>query len=236
MPESDSYGQGINLAVNGDAPNAEQLVSDLEKIIGRTAMIFTNASQRGATLSGTGGAPAPHEGMLTYLLDTDSYEYYNGTAWKGVYEAIPRLPRGRVASKYSTDGLVVGTITTTNLLWEAWCLAVPVLTTRRYRMSASFTWISPIVGMSAKIWIGHVPSAVALPGNGTGATEVAYRIATEPATNCNQVLMCSKDFNGPISGNINVGVYATKYAGPSGGFTVQPDPIELYIEDVGPAV
>lgn len=236
MPEGDSYGQGINLALNTDSPNAEQLVSDLEKIIGRTAMIFTNASQRGATLSGTGGAPSPTEGMLTYLLDTDSYEYYNGTAWKGVYEAIPRLPRGRVASSYSTDGGVVGTITGTNLLWNAWVNAVPVLTTRRYRAHATFTWISSVIGMNCKIWIGFVPSAVALPGNGTGATQVAYRTCTEPASNCNQGIACSGEFNGSVNGNINIGVYAAKDTGLSGGFTVQSDPIELWLEDVGPAV
>jgi len=236
MPDSDSYGQGINLAINGDAPDAQQLVSDLEKIIGKSVMVFTNSSHRAATLSGTGGAPAPTEGMVTYLLDTHSVDYYNGSAWKGFHEAIPRASRGRVASSYSTDGPVVGTITGTNLLWNAWVNAVPVLTSRRYRAHAAFTWISSVVGMNCKIWIGYVPSAVALPGNGTGATQVGPRTCTEPAPNCNQYIACSGEFNGSVNGNINIGVYAQKDTGLSGGFTVQADPIELWLEDVGPAV
>lgn len=233
MPGTDAYGQGINLPLLSDAPDAQQLGADLSKMIGRTVMVFDSASHRGATLV---GAAAPTEGMFTYLKDSNTLEYYSGSAWRPAYETMPRLGRGRVASAYSTDGPDIPLITATNLLINAWCLAVPVLTTRRYRVHAAFTWISSVVGMNCKIWIGYVPSSVVLPGNGNDATEAAYRTTTEPATNCNQYTACSGEFNGPFNGNMNIGVYATKDTGLGGGFTVQDDPIELFMEDIGQAI
>lgn len=232
MPGTDSFGQGVNLALLSDAPDAQQLAADLAAgTLARSMLRYDSTAHRGTEIE------TPEEGMVTYLRDSNTVEYYSGSAWRPFYETQPKLPRGRVASKYSTQGPDVGTITATNLLIEAWVLAAPVLTTRRYRAHAAFTWISSVVGMSCKIWIGYVPSSVVLPGNGTDATEVAYKVATEPATSCNQYLACSGEFNGPFNGNMNMGVYATKYPGsPSGGFQVQSDPIELFLEDVGPAV
>lgn len=89
MPQGDSYGQGINLAINSDAPDAQQLVADLEKIIGIAITVFTSAASRGATLVGDA---APHEGMVTYLLDVERLEIYDGSAWKTLSEWQTTVP------------------------------------------------------------------------------------------------------------------------------------------------
>lgn len=83
MPQGDGYGQGINLAINSDAPDAQQLVADLEKIIGLTVMVFNSAAHRGSVLTGDS---APTEGMETYLRDVDRLETYDGSAWKTLSE------------------------------------------------------------------------------------------------------------------------------------------------------
>lgn len=80
MPGTDSFGQNINFALLSDAPDAQQLCSDLGNgLAQRSLMRFASASNRGATLI---GASAPVEGMITYLFDSDRIEYYDGTAWQ----------------------------------------------------------------------------------------------------------------------------------------------------------
>jgi hypothetical protein len=73
------YGQAVNFALLGDAPDAQVLASDLGNgALARGLLRFDSATHRGAQLT---GLAAPVEGMATYLRDTDSIQYYTGSAW-----------------------------------------------------------------------------------------------------------------------------------------------------------
>jgi hypothetical protein len=61
--------------VNGFALNASEVNAYL---MNQSVITFANASERTSTLS------TPTEGMVTYLLDSDVIEYYNGSAWASI--------------------------------------------------------------------------------------------------------------------------------------------------------
>lgn len=79
MTTTDAYGQGVGLWQMTDAPSipdAIKLLSD--GVIPRGIMRFASASARGAALAGD---TAPVEGMVSYLLDVNRLEVYDGSAW-----------------------------------------------------------------------------------------------------------------------------------------------------------
>jgi hypothetical protein len=76
MPTQDPYGQNVNLVSLTDAPDMAKAISDLAAgVIPRGVMRFASASARGAAI------PTPEEGMVTYLLDSNTFQLYNGSAW-----------------------------------------------------------------------------------------------------------------------------------------------------------
>ncbi|GAA4799497.1 hypothetical protein [Streptomyces ziwulingensis] len=76
MPTTDSYGQGTSLISLTDAPSIPKAIADLaDGVIPRGVMRFASASARGATIT------SPQEGMVSYLLDVNRLEQYNGSAW-----------------------------------------------------------------------------------------------------------------------------------------------------------
>lgn len=94
MATTDSYGQGVSIASLTDAPNAETLAKNIANtIVARSAMRFTSASNRAATLT---GVAAPVAGMVTYLQDVKRLDYYDGSAW------VPL--KGQTGSSLVTSG------------------------------------------------------------------------------------------------------------------------------------
>lgn len=81
MPGTDSFGQGINLPLLSDAPDAQQLGADLGAgMVPQLVMRFDSAAHRGATIT------TPIEGMTTYLRDLNRHEFYDGSAWRTLSE------------------------------------------------------------------------------------------------------------------------------------------------------
>ncbi len=58
---------------NGSVLNASDLNDYLMK---QSVMVFSNSTARASALT------SPTEGMMTYLEDTNRFQYYNGTAWQ----------------------------------------------------------------------------------------------------------------------------------------------------------
>jgi hypothetical protein len=72
MPRNDSYSQGVQYPVFGDAPDIEVATSTLvNAIVPKTVMRFADANARAAALS---GATKPVPGMVTYLVAEDRWE------------------------------------------------------------------------------------------------------------------------------------------------------------------
>lgn len=96
MPSSDDYGQSIGLWSMTDAPSIPDAVKLLaDGVIPRGILRFASASARGAALS---GATAPVEGMVSYLLDTNSFEVYDGSTWFTPQPALTSTTSGLSAS------------------------------------------------------------------------------------------------------------------------------------------
>lgn len=71
-------GAGAKLFVSGDVLTAAQVNTYL---MDQTIMRFADAATRTAAFGGA-GEPTLAEGMFSYLIDTDSLEYYDGSAWQ----------------------------------------------------------------------------------------------------------------------------------------------------------
>ncbi|MET9425643.1 hypothetical protein ABZY06_33905 [Streptomyces sp. NPDC006540] len=82
MPLTDSRGQGVPYSVLSDKPNAQTLGKGIvDALVDKVVMTFASATVRGATI------PAPTEGMVTYLKDTDVIQVFNGTEWRTLLTA-----------------------------------------------------------------------------------------------------------------------------------------------------
>lgn len=81
--------QQIRVPQSTDDPDVvddlNKAVTDIEK---KLVMVFNSATDRSTRLS------APTEGMLSYLKDTDSYYFFNGTAWTLLVPALPTFSSG----------------------------------------------------------------------------------------------------------------------------------------------
>ncbi len=68
--------QSLRVPQSTDDPNIVEdmtnLALDIEK---KLVMVFNSVTDRSARL------PSPQEGMLSYLKDNNTYEYYDGAAW-----------------------------------------------------------------------------------------------------------------------------------------------------------
>jgi hypothetical protein len=69
-------GSGYKLYTTGDVLTAAQVNNYLQE---QTVMVFADASARTTALSGVLA-----EGMISYLKDTNSTEYYSGSAWAAI--------------------------------------------------------------------------------------------------------------------------------------------------------
>ena len=73
-------GAGSKLFVVADVLTAAQVNTYL---MDQTVMRFADATARTAAFGGAGEATLA-EGMMSYLMDTNSVEVYNGSAWVAI--------------------------------------------------------------------------------------------------------------------------------------------------------
>lgn len=73
-------GAGAKLFTSGSVLTAAQVNTYL---MDQSVMRFADAAARTAAFGGT-GEPTLAEGMVSYLMDTDSVEVYDGSAWVSV--------------------------------------------------------------------------------------------------------------------------------------------------------
>jgi hypothetical protein len=73
-------GAGALLFTSGQQLTAAQVNTYL---MDQAVMRFANAAARTAAFGGA-GEPVLAEGMMSYLMDTDSVEVYDGSAWVGI--------------------------------------------------------------------------------------------------------------------------------------------------------
>ena len=70
----------------------------------QTVMVFANAAARTAAIT------SPQEGMFSYLKDSNSTQYYSGSAWVSIGGASPLTTKGDLYAYSTTDArLPVGT-------------------------------------------------------------------------------------------------------------------------------
>lgn len=113
-------GAGYKLFNTGDVLTAAQVNTYLQE---QAVMRFANAAARTTALSGVLA-----EGMVSYLMDTDSVEVYNGTSWVGVAS-------GDITSVTAGTGLSGGGTTGDVTL----SLAVPVTEARGGTNQTTYT-------------------------------------------------------------------------------------------------
>jgi hypothetical protein len=63
---------------NGSVLNASELN---EFLMNQSVIAFSNSTARASAI------PSPVEGMLTYLEDTNTYQFWNGTSWQDLLDA-----------------------------------------------------------------------------------------------------------------------------------------------------
>ena len=76
----------IKTFVNGFALNASEVNAYL---MNQTVMVFASSTERGTNIS------TPTEGMVTYLTNTDAFEFWNGSAWTPVVS----IPTGQALDR-----------------------------------------------------------------------------------------------------------------------------------------
>ena len=114
---TDDYGQSITLMSLSDAPSIPKAIADLAAgTIPRGVMRFASATTRGATLV---GASAPVEGMVSWLMDVDRLEVYDGSAWVTPPQPVTNTTSGATAASGFTligfEGWKTGHVATINL-------------------------------------------------------------------------------------------------------------------------
>lgn len=75
-------GAGAKLFTSGSVLTAAQVNTYL---MDQTVMVFADATARTAAFGGA-GEPVLAEGMISYLLDSNSLFYYSGTTWSALSE------------------------------------------------------------------------------------------------------------------------------------------------------
>jgi hypothetical protein len=93
-------GLGFKTFVTGDILTAADANGYL---MSQTVMVFADAAARTAAIT------SPQEGMITYLKDTNSTEYYSGSAWVSVGGGSPLTTKGDLYTYSTTNArLAVG--------------------------------------------------------------------------------------------------------------------------------
>lgn len=137
-------------------------------LMNQSVIVFDSAGNRSSTLS------SPTEGMVTYLKDTNSVEYYNGSAWVVINDNTASVPLSTVTTQgdliVATGSAAVtrlgkgseGQVLTAGASGLEWDSAYPAITT------AGDLLVGTGAGAVARLGIGA--DGQALVSNGTTAT------------------------------------------------------------------
>lgn len=87
---------------NGSVLNASEVNDNL---MNQAVITFSNSTARGSAIT------SPTEGMITYLEDTDLYQFWNGTAWTNL---ISSGPAGKVLQVVTVNPTTTFTTTSTS--------------------------------------------------------------------------------------------------------------------------
>ncbi|MFD9069137.1 hypothetical protein [Streptomyces lasiicapitis] len=108
MPIVDKYGQGIQIAALTDQPDAGKLAKDIvDTIAQRSLLRFASASARAATLVGDA---SPVEGMISWLLDINRFDLFDGTSWVTISTGASAWTTISLASGFTQNGNSNGTL------------------------------------------------------------------------------------------------------------------------------
>lgn len=84
-------GQSFPVPVNGDDPNIPEDLSNLAVAIEKRVMgVYNSIADRDARVT------VPQEGQCAFLKDTNSFTYYNGSAWAAMFQQPPTFTVGTV--------------------------------------------------------------------------------------------------------------------------------------------
>lgn len=138
-------GAGYKLFATGDVLTASQVNTYLMQ---QTIMVFANSSARTSALSGVLA-----EGMFSYLQDTNSTEYYDGSAWQSISNPgdITAVTAGTGLSGGGSSGAVtlsIDTATTVDLS-TAQTLSAKTLVAPEERTTVSATAATGTVNFDA---------------------------------------------------------------------------------------
>jgi hypothetical protein len=78
-----------------------------DNLMNQSVIVFSSSSTRASAIT------SPVEGMLTYLEDTNTYQYWNGTAWTDLVGA-PAASGALTLVKAQTIGTAVSSVTVTD--------------------------------------------------------------------------------------------------------------------------
>lgn len=152
-------GAGYKLYATGDVLTAADVNSYLQE---QTVMRFASAAARTSAL-----ASVLAEGMLSYLIDTDAVEVYNGSAWVGVANAGDIT--GVTAGTGISGGGTSGTVTITNSMATAITTAGDLI-----KGTGSGTFDRLGIGSTGQVLtVSAGAPAWATPSGGGGMTSIA---------------------------------------------------------------
>jgi uncharacterized Fe-S center protein len=108
-------GAGYKLFATGDVLTAAQVNTYLMQ---QSVMVFASSAARTSAISGILA-----EGMVTYLQDTNSLEYYNGSAWVASgnvsLTGVETLTNKTLTAPIVTDAILRGTEEDVNVVASA---------------------------------------------------------------------------------------------------------------------
>ena len=189
---------GYHAYATGDVLTAAQVQYNLQN---QTTMYFASASARTTALTGV-----IVEGMVSYI-PANGIEYYNGSAWVSISQAVTALTTKGDLLTYSTqdtrlpvgsDGqtLVANSAATTGLQWAS-------------TPSAS----NPVLNSAMQVWQRGTSFSIAASTGAGSTTFSADRWQT--ATNANQAITISRQATGDTTNLPNI-QYCLRYQRNSG--------------------
>lgn len=223
MATTDDYGQGVSIASLDDAPDASVLAKAIANTLaGRSIMRFASSSTRTATI------PSPVEGMMSWLQDVDSLEYFNGTSWI-TFEA-PQVQTYNAAASLASHAtnyfaLNLGGIISSNKT-GMWASGNPTRlvapTPGTYAVTGSIVWPGGLGSNDGR-------AEFRLNGSGTASNTARFSIARGSVGNAPSVASGTVIFTAS-------GQYLELYANQASGSTISPLPVALGMNRISNAI
>jgi hypothetical protein len=213
-----------------DGPGAfSNMAKRLEDI---TVIPYTSAVARNNAYTGITPARMPLEGTVSYLMDTNAFEFHDGANW------VPILPnnwaKGILAMATGTVNPAVIPYNTERILPDNTLLNVPLAINRIYRVTAVIPYMDGQAGSSptgggAAVRIRWVAGAAAPITTSSALIDARCPILGD-STNLASGITTSRTFLMTSTANYSIGLFVTPYAAKGavpGGYR------QLILEDLG---